>query len=107
MVYIQRDERGQILQVDDEPFTGMNDTLALQSVELQEWLQAKEEVTARLAKLRASDLELVRVLEDVVAVLVEQGTLKYTDLPHAARAKLDQRAIERADIEGMRNVEGL
>lgn len=104
MVYVRRDDHGHLIQVECEPFAGMNEVLAVESEELQNWLKAKEDVKARLDSLHASDLELVRVLEDVVSILVEQGTLRYTDLPEAARTKLDQRAIARAEMEGFSGI---
>lgn len=106
MVYVRRDDHGHLIQVECEPFAGMTETLAVESQELQDWLKAKEDVKARLDRLHASDLELVRVLEDVVSVLVEQGTLQYTDLPEAARMKLDQRALARTEIEGLSGLPG-
>jgi len=106
MVYVQRDDKGRLLRVEHQPFEGMNDTLAVESEELRDWLKAREEVKARLDSLRSSDLELVRVLEDVVSVLVERGAIRYTDLPEAARVKLDQRAVARAEIEGLSSLLG-
>ncbi|WP_017937132.1 hypothetical protein [Zestomonas thermotolerans] len=106
MVYVQRDDKGRLLRVEHQPFEGMNDTLAVESEELRDWLKAREEVKARLDSLRSSDLELVRVLEDVVSVLVERGVIRYTDLPEAARVKLDQRAVARAEIEGLSSLLG-
>lgn len=101
MLYVQRDGQGNLLRVEGQPFEGMNDTLAYQSDELKEWLDARLEVRSRLDLLRHSDLDLVRVLEDVVNVLVERGVIRYTDLPEAARRKLDERALVRADLEGL------
>lgn len=101
MIYVQRDAAGRLLRAEHEPFEGMSETLAVDDDELLSWLAAKEEVKARLDSLKQSDLELVRVLEDVVSVLVERGVIRYTDLPEAARLKLDQRAIARAEIEGL------
>lgn len=104
MVYVQRDDQGRLLRVEYDPFEGMTDVLAVESDELRRWLAAKEEVKARLDSLHNSDLELVRVLEDVVIVLVDRGVIQYTDLPEAARMKLDERAVARADIEGLYSV---
>lgn len=101
MVYVQRDASGLILHVDSKPFDGMTDTLAVQSEELAVWLKTSEEVHARLSELKQSDLDMVRVLEDVVTVLVETGVIDFTDLPEAARRKLDERALARADLEGL------
>lgn len=101
MVYIQRDKQGYLLRVEMDPFEGMTDNLAIESEELQNWLRTREEMKARLTSLHSTDMEMGRVLEDVVSVLVEQGVIKYTDLPQAAREKLDQRAVARAEIEGL------
>ena len=91
MVYVQRDAAGRLLRVEHEPFEGMTENLAVESEELHSWLEAKEEVKARLDSLKQSDLELVRVLEDVVSVLVERGVIRYTDLPEAARSRTNRR----------------
>ncbi len=101
MVYVQRDDQGRLLRVEYAPFQGMTGVLSVESEELHNWLAVKEEVKARLDRLNHSDLELVRVLEDVVIVLVDRGVIQYTDLPEAARIKLDERAVARADIEGL------
>ncbi|WP_443191206.1 hypothetical protein [Pseudomonas indica] len=106
MVYVQRDADGHILRVEHEPFDEMTEVLAVESEELQRWITAKEEMKARLDALRSSDLDLIRVLEDVVSVLVVRGLISFTDLPEAARLKLDQRALARAEIEGLADVLG-
>lgn len=106
MVYVQRDEEGRLLRVEHGPFEGMTETLAVESDELESWLTTREEVKERLTSLKESDLELVRVLEDVVSVLVAKGLIRYTDLPEAARQKLDQRAVTRAQIEGLSGLLG-
>jgi hypothetical protein len=106
MVYVQRDSERRLLRVEHEPFEGMTEILAVESEELQNWLATREEVKERLASLKDSDLELVRVLEDVVSVLVGKGLIRYTDLPEAARRKLDQRAVTRAEIEGLSGLLG-
>ena len=106
MVYVQRDADGHILRVEHEPFDEMTEVLAVESEELQRWITAKEEMKARLDALRSSDLDLIRVLEDVVSVLVVRGVISVTDLPEAARLKLDQRALARAEIEGLADVLG-
>ena len=66
MVYVQRDAEGRLLRVEHDPFEGMTETLAVESDELHNWLTTREEVKGRLASLKESDLELVRVLEEKV-----------------------------------------
>ncbi|OHC25710.1 MAG: tryptophan synthase subunit beta [Pseudomonadales bacterium RIFCSPLOWO2_12_59_9] len=106
MVYVQRDIDGRLLRVERKPFAQMTETLAVENEELHAWLATREEVHARLAKLKDSDLELVRVLEDLVDVLVSRGVIRYTDLPEAARAKLHDRAETRAKLEGLSGLLG-
>ncbi len=101
MVFVERDHKGLILRVEQQPFDGMTGELAVEDQELQQWLRTREEVKKRLEHLRETDLDVARVLEDLVCVLVEKGVIQYTDLPQAARNKLDSRAMDRADIEGL------
>lgn len=101
MVYVQRDAEGRLLRVDYEPFEGTTETLAVESDELHNWLATREEIKKRLVSLKESDLELVRVIEDLVGVLVDRGVMRYTDLPDAARNKLQQRAEARVQVEGL------
>ena len=89
MVYVQRDADGHILRVEHEPFDEMTEVLAVESEELQRWITAKEEMKARLDALRSSDLDLIRVLEDVVSVLVVRGLISFTDLPLKMKQTLD------------------
>lgn len=105
MVYVQRTPDGGLLRVEHHPFEGMTETLELGSEELQTWL-TREEVRGRLSQLKDSDLELVRVLEDLVGVLVEQGVIRYTDLPEAAQRKLQDRADARAGLGGLSGLLG-
>ncbi|MNQ16017.1 hypothetical protein D3C85_290070 [compost metagenome] len=48
--------------------------------------------------LQHSDLELVRVIEDLVQVLGDRGLMDYTDLPEPARQKLQDRVDTRARV---------
>ena len=50
------------------------------------------------AELLQSDTDMVRVLEDLIDVLIDQGVIKFTDLPKPAQAKLLQRKESRANL---------
>jgi hypothetical protein len=106
MVYVQRDTDGRLLRVEHQPFTDMTETLAVENEELHAWLTMREDVHERLSKLKNSDLEMVRVLEDLVDVLVSRGVIRYTDLPEAARNKLHARADTRASLSGLSGLLG-
>lgn len=106
MVYVQRDREGRLLRAEQSPFDDMTETLAVDDEELLQWLDAQEKMQLRLAKLRNSDLEMIRVLEDLVTVLVDRGVIRYTDLPEAARRKLHARAETRAELGGLSGLLG-
>jgi hypothetical protein len=106
MVYVQRDLEGRLQRVEHHPFADMTESLSVEDKELHAWLVMREDVHGRLAKLKSSDLELVRVLEDLVEVLVSRGLIRYTDLPEAARDKLYARADARAKLGGLSGLLG-
>lgn len=105
MIYVQHDEQGQLLRVEMEPFAGMTRALPVMDEQVQAWL-TREELRTRLSRLKDSDLELIRVLEDLVGVLVERGVIRYTDLPEAAQRKLQERAEARAGLGGLSGLLG-
>lgn len=39
-------------------------------------------------QLQQSDIEIIRLLEDLIEILIIKGTLNYTDLPGAAMQKI-------------------
>ncbi|MCQ4280543.1 tryptophan synthase subunit beta [Pseudomonas stutzeri] len=91
MLYIKRDADGRLLAVEQSPFTDMTGELPEDDSEVRAWLAARES----LAHLRQSDLDMVRVLEDLVHALIDKGVLRITDLPEAAQAKLAGRSRAR------------
>ncbi len=97
MVYVQRDEKGRVLRVEHEPFDCMTQSLSANDPEVRNWF-ASRCLHDHLMALQHSDLELVRVLEDLVQVLVSRGVMNYTDLPEPARRKLQHRAQARARV---------
>ncbi|MCY1538053.1 hypothetical protein D9M68_735770 [compost metagenome] len=105
MVYVQRDEKNRILRVEQEPFGSMSQAMSADDPDVQAWL-ASHALHNRLVALQHSDLEMVRVLEDLVSVLVSRGVIRYTDLPEAARRKLHLRAEARAELEGLSGLLG-
>jgi hypothetical protein len=50
------------------------------------------------ARMQASDLEMARVVEDLIFVLIEKSVIKLDQLPAATRNKINQRAQIREAI---------
>ena len=55
-------------------------------------------------ELDLSDAEFIRVLEDLIDVLIANGTIRLTDLPPEALAKLNKRKQTRQHLKGSLNL---
>ncbi len=95
-MYIKRNEQNQIVAVSKTAEPGVMEFIADDAVELQQFLQtikSQHQIT-----LEETDQAMARVLEDVVNLLVEPGTIRFTDLPDAAQTKL----LSRRELRGSR-----
>ncbi|MFP9230296.1 tryptophan synthase subunit beta [Pectobacterium cacticida] len=93
MLYIQRNSEGRLIRAEETPFPEMTEELPLDSPEAIAWQQG-------LQQLRQSDLEMVRVLEDLIQVLMHKGLITITDFPPAAQRKLMGRSQAREALNG-------
>jgi len=74
-IYVLRDAAGQVTGLTANAESPGAETASVGDPEVQQFLEGL-------------DLELVRVLEDVIDLLVERGVFRFTDLPEAAQEKL-------------------
>ena len=56
------------------------------------------------SELEASDLDLIRVVEDLIAVLVDKGVIMMTDLPKAAQDKIASRGALRSKLKDLGSI---
>ncbi|WP_409306507.1 tryptophan synthase subunit beta [Pectobacterium sp. B1J-3] len=96
MLYIQRNSDGHLIRAEDAPFPEMTEELSRDAPEVIAWQKS-------LQQLRQSDLEMVRVLEDLIQVLMQKGLINITDFPQAAQLKLIGRAQAREALNGSLN----
>ena len=66
----------------------------------------KEQDESIKEQLSTSDAELVRVLEDLIEVLIANGTIRMTDLPPKALEKLTSRKQTRRKLNNSLNLIG-
>jgi hypothetical protein len=104
MLYVKRDEQGNLQQVETAPFVGMNEELTVDSPEAQAWYANQSE--SSLLQLKQSDLDMIRVLEDLIDVLIRKGVVRITDLPVAAQSKLIGRSKARDALGGLNRLIG-
>jgi hypothetical protein len=100
MFYVQRDAQGQLVRVEAAAYAGASEVLPPDHPEVQAWY-AGQALEVRLKQLRQSDLEMIRVLDDLIQVLTSKGVIRVTDLPPAAQAKLMDRSHAREALGGL------
>lgn len=96
MFYVQRDSQGHLIRVESEPFADASGTLPAEDHQVQTWLASQAAV-----QLKQSDLDMIRVLEDLITLLMTKGVIRITDLPAAAQAKLMSRTQAREALGGL------
>ena len=100
MFYVQRDAQGQLVRVEAAAYAEATETLPADNHEIQAWY-ANEVMESSLKQLKQSDLEMIRVLDDLIQVLTSKGVIRVTDLPAAAQAKLMDRTQAREALGGL------
>ncbi|PWB29586.1 tryptophan synthase subunit beta [Pseudomonas sp. SDI] len=103
MYYVQRDTQGQLVRVEAAAYAEYTEMLAADHAEIQAWF-ADDTVETSLRVLKQSDLDMIRVLEDLIEVLTAKGVLSITDLPPGAQAKLLNRSSAREALGGLSNL---
>ena len=99
-MYIKRNHQGDIIALSKVAAADFTEQLADDDAQLLAFLQS-EKSSEQLA-LEQTDTAMARVLEDVVGLLVEQGVIRFTDLPAPAQDKLLARRELRGGFAGFR-----
>lgn len=92
MVYVQRNQAGEIEAVFETKQDNAQEQISLHAPELMEHLvRSATNADDSIAALSSSDVAMVRVLEDLIATLIDKKVIFFTDFPMAAREKLANR----------------
>ncbi|MBY8949671.1 MULTISPECIES: hypothetical protein [unclassified Pseudomonas] len=100
MFYVQRDQHNALVRVEAQAYAEATETLPADHHEIQAWF-ADDLVDNSLKQLKQSDLEMIRVLDDLIQVLITKNVMSITDLPPAAQAKFLERTQARAALGGL------
>jgi hypothetical protein len=65
----------------------------------KEYLEFLENSLAKNAPFRESDIQLARVLDDLIAILIERNLIRFTDFPLAAQKRLNDRQNMRINTQ--------
>ena len=104
-MYIQRNNQGEIVRASRVALPGCDEPIARNAPELLAFfgLDAIDSLGQPLDEFRQSDLDFVRVLDDLIYLLMDKGIFCFTDLPDAAQKKL----LDRQSLRQHRNSLGL
>lgn len=101
MAYIERDNKGEIIAVHDTEQDDITEFMADDDAELIAYLAASASSDDARAVLSSSDINLIRVLEDLINTLIDNKVIMFTDLPLAAREKLSTREKIRGHLNNL------
>ncbi len=92
MPYVSRGPNGKVTAMFESPRQDAKEELPVSHPDITLFLSAAGD-TAQDARqqLVQSDLEMIRVIEDLIELLIQKGTILITDLPDGAQEKLMQR----------------
>ena len=86
MIYVKRDATGQVTAISKEPMEGFEQTDESTASELEEMLASSSD-----SLFQNSDLEFIRVLDDVIDLLISKNLVLFTELPEVVQEKYTQR----------------
>jgi len=86
MIYVKRDATGRVIAVSQEPMEGFKQTDESAASEINEVL-----ASATDSLFQSSDLEFIRVLDDVIDLLIAKNLILFTELPEVVQEKYTQR----------------
>lgn len=105
MPYVIRNKNGQIISFHQKTKSAKAELIGPENYqEVIEFLKETNSVDEIHQILSSSDLELVRVLEDVIDLLCKNRVIAFTDLPDSAQKKLTSRKNIRAEMSGIENL---
>lgn len=98
MPYAERDGNGRIVALHLEPWEGADEHVTLDDPEVWGFLHSSRNPEHAKRALYLSDVELSRVLEDLIEVLVDKHVILLTELPEPAQRKVRVRQRLRAGL---------
>jgi hypothetical protein len=102
MVFIKRDSDNKIIAVYDKKTKDVTEELGQDDKEVTEFLMKCNLQTQ--SDLLKSDLELIRVVEDLIQILIAKNVISITDFPIAAIEKLSQRGKIRVEYKSVTGI---
>lgn len=100
MLYVARDKDGKIVAVFDRPHAAAPEAMHEEDPELIAFVTGGKSEDAIRQFMQDSDTDLLRILEDLINVLIDNNIVLLTDFPPAAQRKLMARQRIRDKLRG-------
>jgi hypothetical protein len=101
MAYIKRNEFGKIIAIASEYMEGF---VEVSDVDRDELESAGIDMVLQDGSLAKSDIEFVRVIEDVIELLMAKNLIQFTELPQASQQKMLRRQKKRENFSRSLNL---
>lgn len=97
MAYVLKNTQGKIIAA--SATENISDEWLFIDASDKEYLEFLEGALTDGDSFRESDIHLARVLEDLIALLIERNMIRFTDLPQAAQKRLNDRQSMRKQTQ--------
>ncbi|PLA75334.1 hypothetical protein CYQ88_01845 [Hydrogenovibrio sp. SC-1] len=87
MVYIKRNAQNEIIDMQFSPKSGY-EYCSLYDPDIKSFIEESQNEELIKKILKTMDIEMVRVIEDLVDILVDRRLILFTDLPEPVQNKL-------------------
>jgi hypothetical protein len=101
MPFIRRDPTGTIVEALDAPTGEALEFLEADDPEVNRFHQRQGDAAQIREELAISDVEMARVVEDLIDVLIKKKVLSDADLPSAVNSKLNRRRAMRKTMNSL------
>ena len=99
MLYVRRDDDGNIIGIFDAPNDDASEQISAYSQEVLDFLLEGKSDEASAEYLSITDVQLARVVEDLIDLLIEKNLIILTELPAGAQLKLSRRQKARESLQ--------
>jgi len=101
MPFIRRDSDGAIIEMFDHAQRDAIEFLEAEDPEVLRFITSREADSEIKEQLNISDIDMVRVVEDLIELLIAKGTITAEDLPEIVHLKLKRRRALRRSISSL------
>jgi len=99
MLYIERDQDGRIISINNEPSSEDCEVISPLDEEVIEYLSKNNRADELVTLLSKSDIGIIRIIEDLIYLLIKKNIIMFTELPPPAQEKLIKRRKVRKGLE--------